>query len=189
MTLLIVGLVFFIGLHSVRLVAPGWREAMIERLGSGPWKGIYSLGALAGLAMIIWGYGIAREAPEFLYVLPQGTVHLAALLMLVSIILLVTSDLPVGRIKQAVKHPLLIGVKIWAFAHLLVNGDVASILLFGGLLIWAVVTLILVKRRGEPAPVAKSSWSDATAVVGGIAVWALIMFWLHEWLIGMPPIA
>lgn len=189
MTLLIVGLVLFLGIHCVRLLVPQWREAMIERLGAGPWKGIYSIAALAGLALIIWGYGIARQEPEFLYTLPQGTTHLAALLMLISIVLLVSSDLPVGRIKQAVKHPLLIGVKIWAFAHLLVNGDVASVLLFGALLVWAVIALIRIKRRGEPAPVAKSSWSDAVAIVGGIAVWALIMFWLHEWLIGVAPIA
>ena len=153
MTLLILGLVLFIGQHSVRLVAPGWREAMIDRVGTNAWRGAYSLVALATLGMVIWGYGIARQESEFLYALPHGTVHLAVFLMLISTILLISSVLPVGRIKQAVKHPLLISVKVWAIAHLLVNGDVASILVFGALLVWAIITLILVKRRGEPAPV------------------------------------
>ncbi len=189
MAWLVLGIVVFIGMHSLRLAAPEFRENMVARLGIGPWKGIYSLLSLIGLAAIIWGYGIARQDPVFLYYPPYWLSHLTALLMFFALVLAVSSDLPTGRIKQAVKHPLLIGTKTWAVAHLLVNGDLASVLLFGGLLVWAVIALIKIKRRGDPDPVATSSWSDFAAIAIGAALWAAIVWWLHEWLIGIPAIA
>ena len=188
MTLMIIGLVILIGTHLVRIVWPGFREQMITRLGKGPWRGIYSILALAGLAATIWGYGAARPETQFLYVLPGWVAHLVMLLMLISMILVAASLLPPGRIKQAVKHPLLIGTKTWAIAHLLVNGDTVSIILFGSLLMWAVLALISVKRRGEPDPVAESVMYDLAAVGAGIALWFAIVYGLHEWLIGVPVI-
>lgn len=189
MAYLILGIVMFTGIHLVRSLAPGWREDMISRLGTGPWKGMYSLVALGGLAGMIWGYGIARQDPVVLYDLPYETRYVSAALMLVALILAATSDLPTGRIKQAVRHPLILATKIWAFAHLLVNGDLASLLLFGSLLALAVILLIAIKRRNEPAPVANSSWSDAAALAGGTALWFLFILWAHEWLFGIPAIA
>ena len=189
MTLLVVGLVAFLGIHSVRVLAPGYRDTMISRLGVGPWKGIYSLVSLSGLLAIIWGYGSARTQYVHLYSLPDWSVYLTMILMLISLVLAVSADLPVGRIKQAVKHPLLIGAKIWAIAHLLVNGDLASLVLFGSLFIWALFILINASRRDVPDPVAQSSKGDFAAIGIGLALWLAIIFWLHSWLIGVPVIA
>ncbi len=189
MEILILGLVLFLGIHCLRIVAPHWRQRMVDKLGLGPWKGIYSVASLLGLGMIIWGYGQARAETEYLYLLPEGTRHAAYGMMLVSLILAVASDLPVGYIRNRVRHPLLIAAIIWAIAHLMMNGDTASILLFGAFLIWALIALVSVIGRREPAPELKTAWADVAAFAGGITIWLAIAWWLHEWLIGVPVIA
>nr|WP_255561573.1 NnrU family protein [Pseudohoeflea sp. DP4N28-3] len=190
--ILILGLVIFLGIHSVRIAASDFRDAQVAKLGEGPWKAVYSVIALVGLVLIVWGYGMARMNPVVLWVAPLWMSHVTALLMLVSIILLVVSQFPPGRIKAAVKHPMLLAVKIWAPAHLLVNGDLASLLLFGGFLVWAVLDRIAVKRRvraGEaveprPGPV---RW-DVISVAVGVLVYLAFVLFLHEWLFGVAPI-
>lgn len=192
MLILILGLVLFLGIHSVRIFAPGLREALVERRGEGAWKGIYSLIALVGLVLIVWGYGIARQDPVVFWVAPLWMSHVTATLMFFSIIFLVVSQFPAGRIKAAVKHPMLLSIKIWAPAHLLVNGDLASLLLFGGFLAWAVFDRIAVKKRvraGQAVePVAGPVKWDIIAVAAGIVLYAAFVLFLHEWLIGVPPL-
>ena len=189
MELLIVGLLIFLGVHSVAIVAPGWRDAQRARLGEGPWKGMFSLASALGLALIVYGYGVARQAPVVLYTPPVWTRHLAALLLLPVFPLLLATYLP-GRIKSAAKHPTLLATKLWALAHLLANGTLADVLLFGGFLAWAVADRIAVKRRvvqrvlpaAQPAPM-----NDVIALVGGLALYAAFVLWAHRWLIGVAP--
>ena len=192
MLLLILGLVVFLGIHSVSIVWAEGRNRLAQQMGEGPWKGLYSLVSLAGFALIVVGYGAAREAPVLLYTLPNGFRHLAALLMLPVFVLLLAAYLP-GRIQRAAKHPMLLAVKLWALAHLLANGTLADVLLFGGFLAWAVVDRISVKKRAAkgmmrtaPAlPGGKAN--DAIAVVGGLAIYVLFVVWAHAWLIGVRP--
>src|SRR6202051_2462884 len=149
MSLLIVGLVLFLGVHSVAIVAPALRARTIHRLGEGAWKGPYALVSLAGFVLICYGFGLARQAPVILYSPPIWLRHGAVLLMLVVFPLILAAYLP-GRIKTAAKHPMLAAVKFWAFAHLLANGSLADVLLFGGFLRWGVLDRISVQRRSTP---------------------------------------
>jgi len=189
-TLLVLGLVIFLGTHSFSM-ARGNRAALIGRIGEGPYKGLYSLVSLAGIVLIAIGYGQYR-ANGYIPVWdpPVWTRHLALLLVLVAFICFVAAYLP-GHIKRRLKHPMLAGVKIWALAHLLANGDLGSILLFGSFLVWAVAARISAKRRDVAAQhggtAAPAGWrNDVLAVVIGAAVYAAFVFWLHPWLIGVP---
>ncbi len=192
MLLLILGLVLFLGIHSVSIVSASGRNRLVQQLGEVPWKGLYSLVSLAGFALIVIGYGAAREAPVLLYTLPNGFRHLAALLMVPVFVLLFAAYLP-GRIQRAAKHPMLLAVKLWALAHLLANGTLADVLLFGGFLAWAVVDRISVKKRAaagllRPGPVLPGSKAnDAIALVGGLGLYVLFVVWAHAWLIGVRP--
>ena len=193
MLVLIAGLVVFLGIHSVSIVAPAWRSGTLTRLGEGPWKGLYSIAAAVGLVLVIVGYGWARRSPVVLYTPPAGLRHLALLVMLPVFPLLFAAYLP-GRIKAAAKHPMLLAVKLWAVAHLLANGTLADVLLFGGFLVWAIADRISVKRRSPieahavPAAPPRSA-NDAIAIVGGLAVYVLFLFWAHRWLMGVSPLA
>lgn len=186
---LIAGLVIFLGVHSIAIVAPDWRNAMVRRLGAGPWKALYSLVALLGLLLLIHGYSIARVDAFWLYVPPPWTRHLGMLLLLPVFVLLLAAYLP-GRIHAWLRHPMLVAVKLWALAHLLMNGSVADVLLFGGLLAWAVVDRISLKRRGfTPASAPQlpaTAFNDALAIGGGVAIYLAFVFGLHAWLIGVP---
>jgi len=186
---LIAGLVLFLGIHSTQLFAPGVRQSVIDTKGANAWKGIYTLISLLGFGLLIWGYGQARFDNTFFYAPPTWFSHIQLLLMLPAMVLLAASQLPVGLIKKKLKNPQLIAVKIWAIGHLLVNGDLANWLLFGSFLIWAVLLVINIKKRGQTFPDQTSSAADILAVVIGVAIWAIFAFWLHEWLIGVPAIA
>ncbi|MEC9343403.1 MAG: NnrU family protein [Pseudomonadota bacterium] len=186
MLMLIAGLVIFLGIHSIRMVAPGYRDTMLARLGEGGWKGTYSLISLAGLVLLIWGYARAQPLAPVLYVTPFGFVHLTATLMALAFIAMMVANLKPGKLKPILKHPFLLSVKIWAFAHLLVNGDLASVILFGAFLAWAVWNRIAVKRRGDPIPEPGPVSNDVIAVVSGLVIWGLFVWVLHEWLIGVP---
>lgn len=188
MSMLMLGLVLFLGVHSVRIVAPAWREAMQRRLGEGAWKGLYSLASFVGLALIVWGYGLARQEPVLLYLPPVGLRHVTALLMLPVFVLLLAAYLPC-RLKVWTRHPMLLATKLWALAHLLANGTLADALLFGAFLIWAVADRVSVKRRSPASAVAPvSGWGmDAAAVLGGLAVYVVFVVWAHAWLFGVRP--
>lgn len=192
MSWLIAGLVLFLGVHSVSIVSPQGRHAMAQRLGERTFKGLYTLVSFAGLALIVWGYGLARQAPVLLYTPPTGLRHVALLLMLPVFVLLLAAYLP-GRIQRSARHPMLLAVKCWALAHLLANGTLADVLLFGGFLAWAVADRISVRRREaagllrRPPALPGSAANDAIALVGGLAIYAMLVLWAHAWLFGVRP--
>jgi uncharacterized membrane protein len=190
MTLLILGLVLFLGMHSVRIVADDFRSAQVARLGINGWKAIHSIVSIAGFVLLVYGYGLARESPTVLFVPPPWMRHVTALLTIPAFVLLAAAYVPGTRIKRAVGHPMVAGVKIWAFAHLLANGKVADVTLFGAFLAWAVFDYVAARRRDRAAgtvyvsgPVAR----DVTAVLVGLAAYVVFAFWLHAWWIGVRP--
>ena len=189
MIFLVVGLVLFLGVHAVSIVAPGWRDATAARLGEGVWKAGYSLVAGVGLGLVILGYGIARQEPVVLWTPPRGLRHLSLLLMLPVFPLLLATYLP-GRVQAAARHPMLVAVKLWALAHLISNGTLADVLLFGGFLAWAVADRISLKRRPQRPTPAAPAWAanDAIVVVGGLLLYALFVWRGHAWLIGVSPL-
>lgn len=190
MLLFIAGLVIFLGIHSIAIAAPAWREAQIARRGALAWKGIYSIVSIAGFALLIYGYGLARQSPVVLYTPPAMLRHVALALMLPVFPLFLAAYLP-GRIKTAAKHPMLLSVKIWATAHLLANGTLVDVLLFGAFLAWAVLDRISAKRRAVPRVVPgapPSAFNDAIAVIGGLGLYAAFLMGGHLWLIGVSPL-
>lgn len=190
MTTLFIGLLLFLGAHSVRIFADPWRSAQIARGGEMRWKGVYSLLSAVGLGLIIWGYGAARAEPVALWPSPVWTRHVAALLTLPAFILLVAAYVPGSHIKAKIGHPMVAGVKIWALAHLLANGNLADLLLFGSFLVWAIADFIVSRRRdriaGRTYPVC--CWTrDASVVAIGTLAWAVFALWGHARLIGVAP--
>ncbi|MBI5899049.1 MAG: NnrU family protein [Rhodocyclales bacterium] len=190
MITLILGLLLFLGVHSVRIVADPWRSTQISRIGEMRWKGLFSLASAAGLALIIWGYGQARGAPVALWPSPTWTRHAAALLTMPAFILLVAAYLPGSHIKARIGHPMVAGVKLWALAHLLANGNLADLVLFGAFLAWAIADFVSARRRdrivGRTYPVC--CWTrDATVLSVGLLIWMLFALWGHAWLIGVMP--
>ena len=187
MAMLILGLLIFLGVHSVRIVAPGWREQIVRTRGEGAWKGAYALAAAIGLALIVVGYGAARATAFVVYTPPTGLKHVALLLMVPVFPLLLAAYLP-GRIAAATKHPMLLATKLWSLAHLLANGNAADLLLFGGFLVWAIADRIAVKQRAAPPRRAGRPLNDAIAIAGGLVVYFAFIGGLHRWLIGVSPI-
>jgi uncharacterized membrane protein len=190
MSALILGLIVFLGAHSVRIFAEDWRRARIARLGENRWKGLYSLVSALGLVLIVWGYGDARTAPVDLWSPPLWTRHLAALLTLPAFVLLAAAYVPRTRIRAAVGHPMVLGVKVWALAHLLSNGRLADLLLFGAFLGWSVLDYRAARARDRATaarPPAGTAGRDALAVVAGLVGWGAFAWWLHGWLIGVRP--
>ncbi len=195
MTYLILGLILFLAVHSVRIIADDWRTRTIARMGALPWKGLYSLLSIAGFVLLVWGYGQARIdniGSMVLYDPPVFTRHIAALLMLVSLVLVAAAYVPSNHIKAGLGHPMLLGIKLWAFAHLLANGRLADVILFGAFLAWAVVDFIAARRRDRAAgtvyPVGRAV-NTALTVAAGVGAWVALVFGLHLWLIGVPPFA
>ena len=188
MIVLILGLLIFLGVHSTRLVADDWRTAQIAHRGERPWKGLYALASLVGLVLIVWGFGQARVDPIVIWNPPAGMRHVTALLVLAAFVLIAATYVPANHIKAAVGHPMVLGVKLWAFAHLLSNGRLADVLLFGAFLIWAAASFAVSRRRDRlagttyPAGTVKG---DVIVAVAGVAGWALFALYLHLWLIGV----
>jgi uncharacterized membrane protein len=185
MTLLVAGLVLFFGIHSVSIFADGWRNAMAARLGEGPWKGLFSLVSIAGFVLMVYGFGLARQSPVVLYT-PAGWARFLAVVLMIPVFpLLFAAYLP-GKLKAVAKHPMLLAIKFWALAHLLANGNLGDVLLFGSFLAWAVADRISLKSRAAralPGP-APSLVNDMIAVIGGFAVYVLFILWAHERLVG-----
>jgi uncharacterized membrane protein len=191
MLYLVLGLVLFLGVHSVRIVADGWRTQTRARIGEGPWKGLYSLASAAGLVLIVWGYGLARQQPVVLWLPPVGMRHAAALLTLIAFVLLAAAEVPRNAIKGRLPDPMVLGVKVWALAHLLSNGNLADVVLFGAFLLWAVLSFRAARQRdraqGTAYPPGTAAGTVATVVVGAVA-WAVFALWVHAWLIGVAPL-
>lgn len=186
---LLLGLVLFLGMHSVAIVALPLRDRMATK-SENAWKGFYTLVSIIGLVLIVRGYADLRQTPTILYVAPVWLRHVAAVLMLPAFAFFVAPYFP-GRIKTALKHPQLAAVKIWALAHLLVNGTLADVLLFGSFLLWAIADRISLKHRvARPLPGApESKANDLIVVVLGLVLYAVFAFFVHEWLFGIRPFA
>ncbi len=187
MTILVLGLVVFLGVHSLRIIAPGWRDRVTARLGEGPFKGLYSLVALIGFVLIIWGFSRAAGGGFMLYAPAPGLFVLPAIVMAPALILAVASALPPGHIKRAVRNPLLIGTILWAGAHLFVNGEIAAVVLFGAFLVWAILDLWAQPAKADlPMPEASVAY-DVAAVAAGLVLYAALVWRLHEWAFGVSP--
>ncbi|WP_332814335.1 NnrU family protein [Ramlibacter sp.] len=190
MAMLLLGLVLFLGVHSTRIFAEGARRRWMARIGEMPWKAIYSVVSLVGFVLVIWGYGLARQQPVVLWTPPRAMNHLAALLVLVSFVLLVAAYVPRNAIKARLHHPMVLGVKAWALAHLLANGTLADVVLFGAFLLWAVLSFGAARRRDRAGHVQYAA-GTATGTVATLAVgllaYGVFAFWLHAWLIGVRP--
>jgi len=190
MSALILGLLMFLGMHSARILAEGWRSQVIAQRGPNAWKGLYTVVSLVGLGLIVWGYGQARQAPQVLWTSPVWTRHLAGLLVLVALVLLAAAYVPRNGLKARLHHPMVLSVKVWALAHLLANNTVADVLLFGSFLLWAVFDFRAARRRDRAAGTVYPAGTLAGtlgAVVVGAAAWAVLAFWGHAWLFGVRP--
>lgn len=190
MAVLIVGLVVFLGLHSVRIFADDWRSARVKAMGENGWKGAYSIVSLIGFALIVWGYGMARHDPVVLYSPPIWTRHLASLLTLIAFVLLAAAYVPRNHLKATLGHPMVAGTKVWAFAHLLANGTLADVLLFGGFVAWSVLLYRASRARDRATgrtPVEPDIGMTIATIVAGTIAWVVFAFWLHEPLIGVRP--
>jgi len=187
MVYLLIGLVGFLAIHSIRIFAPGWREQRVAGMGEGAWKGLYSLLSIAFFVLLVWGYGQARLSPTLVWVPPVGLRHAGSLLTLVAFVLLVAAYVPRNHIKARLGHPMLLATKLWAFAHLLMNGWLHGMLVFGAFLLWAVLAFRSARRR-PAARAAQPGWlGTLAAVVVGVALWVVFAVHLHRWLIGVAP--
>ena len=192
MPVLILGLVLFLGMHSLRIFADGWRTRQVARLGLKRWKALYAVVAIVGFVLICWGFGLARQHPVLLYVPPLWLRHLNALFTLVAFMLFVAARVPRNVFKARLHHPQVLAVKVWAFGHLLATGMLHDVLLFGAFLLWAVVLFIASRRRDRAAGTvypAGTLRGNVLTVAIGVAAWAAFALWLHLWLIGVDPMA
>ena len=192
MLVLVLGLILFLATHSVRIFADPWRRRRIEAHGKGRWMAVYSVLSILSLVLIVWGYGMARENPIVVWDPPVWTRHLAILLTLPAFALVTLNRAEPGPVRAAVGHPMILGVKIWAFAHLLANGTLADIVLFGALLVWAIVAYAAARRRDRAEGIVHRSgpWGPELArMAAGIVIWVGFLLFLHEWLIGVDPLA
>ena len=190
MVYLIAGLIVFLGVHSVRIVADNWRVQTLARVGEGTYKGIISVLSLVGFGLIVYGFGIARENPVLLWTPPAGMRHAASLLTLVAFVLLAAAYVPRNSIKARVHHPMVLAVKSWALAHLLATGSLSHMVLFGSFLVWAVLNFMAARRRDRAAGTQYAAGTlsgTAIAVTVGVIAWAAFAFKLHGLLIGIRP--
>jgi len=197
MTWLILGLILFLGAHSVRVVADNWRAEKIAAWGDKAFKGVYTLVSILGFYLLVVGYGEARLQPLALWNPPIFTRHISMLLMLLSSILLIATYIPRNHFKMRLRHPMVLSVKVWALSHLLANGNLADLVLFGSFLIWAVLNFRSARARDraqvqnpdamEDAPLKPNLFATLIALFGGMALWALITFVLHVKLVGVAP--
>jgi uncharacterized membrane protein len=190
MALLILGLVLFLGVHSVRVFAEGTRTRFIAQRGENAWKGLYAALSIGGFVLLIWGYGLARQAPVVLWAPPTWLRHLAALLTLPAFVLLVASYVPGNHIKARMHHPMVLGVKVWALAHLFVGRTLAAELVFAAFLLWAVLSFRAARARDRAAGRAYAPGRvvpTVVTVVVGVVAWAGFAMWGHAALIGVRP--
>jgi uncharacterized membrane protein len=187
MARLLLGLAVFFGVHSISMLALGWRNRAVERLGARSWRAVYSVVALAGFYLIVTGYGPARTAATVLYSPPAGLRYVAAVLML-PVFTLALASVFSGRIRAGAQHPLLLAAMLWAVAHLLTNGGFADLLLFGSFLLWTIAVRLSLAHRPARRMIAlpASPANDIIAVAGGLALYAAFVFWLHARWIGVP---
>lgn len=191
MSYLILGLIIFLGAHSVRIVADDWRRQTRLRLGALRWKGLYSVVSLLGFGLIVWGFGLVRQQPVQLWSPPAGMRHLASLLNMIAFVLLVAAYVPGNILKARLHHPMVLAVKVWALAHLLANGNMGHVVLFGSFLVWAVFDYRAARRRdvraGTRYPRGTTGATGITVAIG-VGTWIAFALWLHGLLIGVRPL-
>lgn len=186
MLILIAGLIVFLGVHSVRILAPQWRDAQLAARGEKSWKGLYSGVSIIGFAILVYGYGLARQSGSILYLPPEWGRSVLHMAMPISLVLFVAANLPAGHLKKRFGHPMLWGTIIWAVGHLLANGEAASVVLFGAFLIWATIDLMDCYRRESIDTGPAKVWPDLASLAIGFALTGAFVGFLHEWLIGVP---
>jgi uncharacterized membrane protein len=194
MALLLLGLVAFFGVHSLRVWGESWRSRRVAAMGPGAWKLAYSAVSIAGLALLVWGYAQARVGSPMLWTPPAGLRVVTAVLVLVAFVLFASSGVN-GHLKAKMGHPMTLGVKTWSAAHLFSNGSLADVLLFGSFLAWSVLVFSAARRRDRAAGTGAgggsgpaASWgADALAAAIGAAAWFAFARWGHQWLIGVSP--
>ena len=187
---LVLGLVLFLGVHSVRIFGEGWRTATVARMGANPWKGVCSLVSLVGFALIVWGYGLARQQPVVLWQPPVMMKHLNSLFTLAAFILLAAAYVPRNHFKARLHHPMVLGVKLWAFGHLLATAKLADVVLFGAFLLWAILDFRAARGRDRALGTtyaAGSMGGTLVTLVVGVVAWAAFAFWAHAAWIGIAP--
>lgn len=209
MTWLIIGLILFLGAHSIRMVADDWRTQAIASWGEKPFKGVYSLLALVGFYAMVTGYAEARMQTVALWTPPIATRHVSVLLMLFASVLMAAAYVPRNHLKMRMGHPMVLSVKVWALAHLLANGNLADVVLFGSFLVWSVFNFKAARARDRAAapealrlqadgaentnavpgdqPIANTTATLLTVLIG-VALWALFVFYLHVQLVGVSPL-
>ena len=191
MIVLLAGLLLFLGVHALPIVADGWRLRFRETHGEGAWKGLFSLAAAAGLVLIVWGYGLTRLEPLTLWNPPQWTRPAAALLTLAAFILVAAAYVPRNHLKAKLGHPMYAGVKAWAFAHLIANGRLADLILFGAFLVWSVAGFASARRRDRRAGIHHPPGTPAGTLLtlaAGLLAWVFFALYLHRLLIGVGPL-
>jgi uncharacterized membrane protein len=190
MNIFLSGLIIFFGIHSVAIINASWRDRMVAKLGKYGWKGLYSLLAIAGLTLLVWGYTLVRAQPVIIFN-PAPWLHYISLVLLVPVFPLLVATYYPGRIHAWVRHPMLVATILWAAAHLLVNGTLPAVILFSAFLVWAVADLVSLKHRNTPdvPAIPASPRNDAIAIIAGLALYALFITHLHSWLFGVPAIA
>ena len=187
MTWLILGLVAFLGVHSVRRLAPGWREARIAAIGRNAWRGIYSLFSIAGFLFLIWGYGQARNEPLVMeWLPPRELAHVTGFLVLVAFILLAAAFVPRNHIKASIGHPMMLAVALWAFGHLMANGSLHDMVLFGSFLVWALFVFFAAYRYEPPTRTGATWFGTLLSIAIGVAATGLFAHVLHARWIGVP---
>jgi hypothetical protein len=191
MALFLIGLVIFLASHSCRIFAESWRNHMIDRLGEVKWKGLYTIASLIGFIIMVIGYGQARQSTVVLWQPNAALIYIALVLNLVAFIFLAGSSPSNNAIRLKLKHPMILGVKVWALAHLISNGTLVDLVLFGAFLIWAVLDFRSSRKRPIHIPQQAQVSTKATviAIASGVILWAVFIFGLHQYLIGVSPLA
>ena len=191
MLVLILGLALFLGVHSTRIFADGWRTGMIARMGPLPWKGLYSVVSIATFVVIVWGFRMARRDTLVLYSTPPWMVHVTALLMVLAMILFVAAYIPRNWFKAKFHHPMVLSVKTWALAHLLSNGEAANVVLFVAFLLWAALSFRAARQRDRANntvyPQGNAIGTTIT-IAAGLVAWSVFALLLHGPLIGVRPL-
>jgi len=187
MSILIAGLLLFFATHSISIIDEGWRNQMVRRMGLQRWMGVYSLFSLAGFVLIVWGFSLARHDSIVLYTPPPGTAHIVWLLMIPFFPLLIATYLP-SHIRSTTKHPMLVATMLWSATHLLINGTLTDLLLFGSFLVWATIDRLSMRHRIQrPLPdLPAGKYNDLIAIVGGLALYAAFLLGVHHWLFNAP---
>lgn len=190
MLYLVLGLLLFLGTHSIRIVADGWRTRTRARLGASSWRALYTLVSLLGFWLIVWGFGQVRQTPWLLWSPPPGLRHPAMLLTLLGFVLLAAAYVPGNRIKARIHHPMMASVKLWAVAHLLTNGTLAHMVLFGTFLLWSILVFLAARKRDARDDTQYSqgtTGATGVTVALGVALWIAFTLWLHGLLMGVRP--